>query len=93
MRCSTKSSGMATVAVLAVLLAAPGEIPVSPAAAATASQSKPFVPNDDPAPDCATHAGNPACLPPDPNPPRHRHGSPVVGGPPLAPFNMPPMVK
>ena len=93
MRCSTKSSGMATVAMLFVLLAAPGEIAVPPASAAAASQSIPFVPSDDPAPDCATDAGNPACPPPDPNPPRHRHGSPVVGGPPLAPFNMPPMVK
>jgi len=36
---------------------------------------------------------DPACPPPDPNPPSHRHGTPVVGGPPLAPFNMPPMVK
>jgi hypothetical protein len=93
MRCSTKSSGMATAAVLSVLLAAPGEIAVSPASAAAASQSIPFVPSDDPAPDGATDAGNPACPPPDANPPRHRHGSPVVGGPPLAPFNMPPMVK
>jgi hypothetical protein len=44
MRCSTKSSGMATVAVLSVLLPAPGEIAVSPASAAAASQSIPFVP-------------------------------------------------
>jgi hypothetical protein len=93
MRCSTKSSGMAAVAVLSVLLAAPGEIAVAPAFAAAASQSIRFVPSDDPAPDCATDVGNPACPPPDPNPPRHRHGSPVVVGPPLAPFNMPPMVK
>ena len=63
MRCSTKSSGMATVAMLFVLLAAPGEIAVPPASAAAASQSIPFVPSDDPAPDCATGAGNPACPP------------------------------
>ena len=35
MRCSTKPSGIATVAVLSVLPAAPGEIAASPASALT----------------------------------------------------------
>ena len=88
----TKPSGMATVAVVSALLVVPGEIMASSASAASVSESIAFAPRDDPAPDCATDPGNPACPPGDPNPPRHGHGSPVIVGPPLAPFNMPPMV-
>jgi hypothetical protein len=87
----TKPSGIATVAVVSALLAVPGELIILAASAASASKSIAFAPSDDPAPDCATDVGNPACPPPDPAPPRHRHGSPVIVGPPLAPFNMPPM--
>jgi hypothetical protein len=87
----TKLSGIATAAVASALLAVPGEIMVASASAASVSESTAFAPTDDPAPDCETDAGNPACPPVDPNPPRHHGGSPVIVGPPLAPFNMPPM--
>ena len=90
----SKLSGMATVWAVAALLAVPGGIAVS-SASASVRESVALAPSDDPAPDCAADPGNPACLPPapDPNPPRHRHGSPVIVGPPLAPFNMPPMAR
>jgi hypothetical protein len=89
----TKPSGMATVALVSALLAMPGQIMVSSASAASVSEPTAFAPRDDPPPDCATDADNPACAPANPNPPHHRHGSPVIVGPPLAPFNMPPMAR
>jgi hypothetical protein len=90
----TRPSGVATVALASALLAIPGELIVLPASVASVSGSTAFAPTDDPVPDCATDPGNPACAPappPDQTPPHHRHGSGVVVGPPLAPFNMPPM--
>lgn len=88
----TKPPCMATVAVVSALLAIPGQLLILPASAASVSESTTFASTDDPAPDCANDPGNPACPPADPNPPsHHRGGSPVIVGPPLAPFNMPPM--
>jgi hypothetical protein len=79
-------------AVVVALLAVPAEIAVVPASAAPLSKSIASPPREDPAPDCAPGAANPACEPappPDPAPPYRRHGSPVIVGPPLAPFSPP----
>jgi hypothetical protein len=92
-----KLSGMAAVAVVSALLTLPGEIVAVSAHAAPGLAGTSFAPTDDPAADCVTDPGNPACAPaspPDQAPLHHRRRSPgVVVGPPLAPFNMPPSIR